>query len=419
MLNSRKIKSFNRHYNLFRPVLLIYVVLLAMVVVFFWNRYIFQQSNIYFLFSIILFYTLALTRLRIPKNLFFSGVTFFMLFFVLYMIVRLNDNSVPQQLLINDEKNGDGLAEISYQMINFGLFILSAILWFNKGRFSFTLWLIVLCYIFALIIRCSLDSGFGAHIRYSNNPGFILFPFITFLFLIDFRKNIIFRYIPHIVLYFCCYWLILLGSRGAYGSILAFYLCMVIWPIIAKNRFVFLTSFWVVLSVILISMWALTNIGSTDWEKPLTEASLKIGRYKLWQELLTPISERPFLGFGTGFSSASILAPEGFPLNRDNVPSTSTYVEILLRLGIFGLIIYILFFFKIWEVFWIGKEQMVVRVAGSFLIAIFFYIVTREFMIFNTPLQSGFACIILGSGLGESLRCKKNKREQEFKGIKK
>jgi len=402
----------------FQPVFSFCIFMLVMVVIGFWNRYIFISSNLRFLLLVILCYVFCFGPLRFPRKLIFSDVTFFMLIFILYMFARLGDGVILFDTNTSVERIEVGLKSITNQLLCYGLFIVSALLYYNKGRLSLALWLIFGGYILAFIFRASLLQGFGVPMFYSNSPGFMIFPFLAFLFLLEKKRGIVFRIVPHLIFFFCAWWLLLLGSRGTFGAVLVFYLSFIMWPRIIKNRIVYLSLFWCVLGMILISMWIYTHImmaGEGEWIGEMSQVIFRKGatlRYLLWKELVVLASERPAWGFGTGFASASIVIPDWITLNRDTLSSGTTYVELLLRLGIVGFTIHILIFYRIWKSFWRGKDQISVRVAGAFLAAISFYLVGREYMIFTAPLWSGFGWILLGIGMGGSFRTHKRLQQE-------
>ena len=90
-------------------------------------------------------------------------------------------------------------------------------------------------------------------------------------------------------------------------------------------------------------------------------------------------------------------------MEKQTFPVFIKWLGIALALG--GLIAFIVLMFSIWRMFWNGRKQWAVRVAGAYLLSILFFAATGGFLVFSTmQLRSGFAWIILGIGGGASLR---------------
>jgi O-antigen ligase len=138
-------------------------------------------------------------------------------------------------------------------------------------------------------------------------------------------------------------------------------------------------------------------------------------RVEIWIHLAYLISQQALFGYGTDHLT-SVLRPVAFivfTLPRDNIEAHSLYFELLYRLGAIGLLGFILIMFSIWRVFWSGREQWAVRVAGASLLCLLVYSSTGGFFVFNDlQLRSGFAWIILGIGAGASLRAMKDARRR-------
>ena len=67
--------------------------------------------------------------------------------------------------------------------------------------------------------------------------------------------------------------------------------------------------------------------------------------------------------------------------------------------------------FCIWQLFWIGRYQWAVRIAGAFLLAMLFFSTTGDNLVFSgQQLRNGFAWIVLGIGAGACLRAKADER---------
>jgi len=187
---------------------------------------------------------------------------------------------------------------------------------------------------------------------------------------------------------------------------------MKVWPKITKNRFIFYSTFWLVIIFILASIIGYTYFISINHiiADKVNDFSIFVmnrdifSRFPIWNILLSDIQERLIFGYGTESASSTFVAPVYSGIVRDNLASHSLFLELILRLGLVGLLIYLLIFFSIWHLYWAGRKDTIVRVVGSFLLSSMFFSSTGQFWIFNAPLHSAFAWIILGIGIGASLR---------------
>ena len=58
-------------------IVIIYVMILFVPIIGYWNRYIFAESNLPFLLAILIIATIAFGYHRVPKDMIFSATTFF------------------------------------------------------------------------------------------------------------------------------------------------------------------------------------------------------------------------------------------------------------------------------------------------------------------------------------------------------
>ncbi len=403
----------DNHIPINKSAFLFYFAVIIVGIVGALNRYIFVSSNLPFLFLVMIFIAFIFGSQRIPKGITFPIITFFMLIFIVYMYLRWNtDNNSLSQIPLSDWEDYSlfGRIDITDQLIYYGLFISAALIYYNKGKFPFTLWMIISGYILASIIRRSLVFS-ALKAGYNLSPGFVLFSLIPFVFLINFRNRSKMRFVPHIILAICILWQLLLGARTTSVSLLFFYTCLIAWPIITRNRFNYFATFWGTLIFAIIIPAVYLVLIPTGVLEPINEISKllfqkRIGtRFNIWSQLTFLILERPLFGFGTECASALFAAPAG--VARNNLASHSTYFELMLRLGVSGLILYVAILFGIWRVFWRGRKELAVKVAGSYLISTFIFMSTQQYLIFSSRLWSGFGWIILGIGVGACLRAKR------------
>ncbi len=408
----------------YRRIFLWFAALIVLSVIGFFNRYIFIEHNVPYLLVILIFLIFALRAERIPKKVFLSGTTLMVFIFIAYMWIRLYHPPVESHLDFDISRISDGKLDIFHQIIYYLLFIVSAVLFYNQNRFSLFLWVLISGYLLAFIGRCSLD-GFGAFILHNNSAGFVIYTFSPFLFFIDFKNNNFLKFLPHIVFLFCVYWLCLIGTRGAIVSSLLFYLLLMIWPKICRSRLRFYGAFWVIVLSVLALMGIYMALLSVGGGGTLNEISMQVfkkgidTRIYVWNVAVELIKQNPLLGFGTDVRSQSFLFPEFLRTTSRQIylTSASTYMEILLRLGIVGLVVFIFIYYSIWHQFYEGRLNRVVRVAGSFLLSSLFYMAALQYWIFNIQLRSGFGWIILGIGVGASFRASRCPLKKSYRKV--
>jgi hypothetical protein len=353
---------------------------------------------------------------KVPKSLLFSNITFFAIVFVFYMWFRMGDNEIPADIPILSDRQSDAFYDIMYQLLYYGLFLVSALLYYRKG-FSTTLWFIITAYLLAFIARNSTPYQWNLlKDGYNLSAGHSVYSLAPFLLLNDFRGQGRMRFVPHVVFIFCNLWVLALGARGPGISLLVFYTLFLIWPLIIRRRLVFSVVFLGSLVLIVAAIWIyLYSMTKGQGLASLNEISMKVfnkrigTRSGIWDELWVYISRRFWFGYGTESASRSFVAgPSWFGL-RDALNSHSSYFELMLRFGVTGLVLYLLILFSIWKTFWYGRKERAVCVAGSYLISSVFFMTTGQYLIFGTLFQNGFAWIVFGIGMGGYLKAKKRR----------
>jgi O-antigen ligase len=327
------------------------------------------------------------------------------------MWLRSGNLTTPRVVDVDFALQYSSFYDIGHQLLFYALFVLAAVYCYNKGGINLTLWLIILGYTIAFMARNTMQLD-ELKVGYNLSPGFVLFSLVPFLFLGRLQDNKKTGIFIHIFFWLCTIWTFLIGARTAMFSMLIFYGCMAAWPLISCNKKIYYTTFVGTLMFIFGIVTTYLLIIISGLAENLETLSVAIfdkslfTRFKLWYFLSQIIAERPILGFGTENASTSFIAPKIlFPL-RENLSAHSTYLEILIRLGFVGLILYLCVLFGIWKILWQGRGENAVRVAGSFLIASLFFMSTGEYLIFGMELRSAFGWIILGIGAGACLQNK-------------
>lgn len=382
-----------------------------------WNRYIFIESNLPLLLIIMIIAAFVFRANRLyRKGLLFFSISFCL--FVIYAWARL-DNVWAFQLNLSDMLEvKTGFSFVLDLIIFYLLFVIAALLYYKKMKFSVFLWFLICGYIIAFILR-NYDIP-ALQVGYNLSPGFVLVTLLPFIYLKNSENKNENPFVANAMFILCAIWLALIGARTAFVALLLFYAGMRAWPIITRNRFTYYSTFWGML--LIIAILTILYLRFTHLDNAVIEGtgfhifSKRLGtRTEIWVHLLHLISQNPMFGYGTDHATAlqSPLSFLEFTYNRNNLASHSTYFEILYRLGIFGLLSFVLIMFSMWRLFWEGRKQWTVRVAGAFLLSILFFTSTAEFLVFSTvQLRSGFAWIIMGIGAGASFRAMINGRRR-------
>ncbi len=76
-----------------------------------------------------------------------------------------------------------------------------------------------------------------------------------------------------------------------------------------------------------------------------------------------------------------------------------------------GLFLFLMILLSVWRALWAGRAEWSVRIAGAYLVCPPVFSGTGGFLVFcGMELKSGFAWIILGTGVGASLRAAHTQR---------
>jgi O-antigen ligase len=162
--------------------------------------------------------------------------------------------------------------------------------------------------------------------------------------------------------------LIVTNSRTALGAIFVGMIVYLFWRLIISRKILFWLpfflifgfSFWVVfmLGYSKSSLLVEFNLLFREW----TGKNLLSGRDRLWPELLKIIGESPWIGHGGGVSPSTLRVA--------NVSSHNFFLQILLQVGIVGLLPVLISWILIWKNCWKFRHSHDVRVAASIFLII-------------------------------------------------
>ena len=364
------------------------------------NEYIFDEYNVY-LFCIIFFFYFIYNMGAVKKSLFKRSTIYIFLLFIVYAICM----AVPTP-------------EFSYNLelvsifCYFLFFVLGSVLFYNNEYISDLAWFLTFSYLFTYIGRISMDLE-GARQGTNLSSGIVVMSFAPFV-LMNFKKytrNYI-RY-TYILLIFLTLWSAVIGARAVTLGFLFFGVTFYFWPLITRNRIVYITYF--LSCLFFMSLGVLYYIFFiTDPNFALLRnsgigiLSKRVGtRLDIWIHLVQVIVQGDWLwGNGSNLKTQDLtpLAYLDFSMNRANLSSHSTIFEVIYRVGVFGLLIFFMLIFSIWSFLWKSKGTNLSRIICSSIIMLIPICFSSTFLVFSAfHLRCAFVWILLGFGYGYTL----------------
>ena len=168
------------------------------------------------------------------------------------------------------------------------------------------------------------------------------------------------------------------------------------WHFITQNRLTYWTTFFLILTVISGSIFVLTNTSSSIFiffdviSQSLLGRNLDTGRDAIWTNLIPLLVERPFFGWGPSVNIAEI--------SNSSQSAHNLYIQIMLQVGLLGLVCLILILAGIWKGLYSRKHSHLARCTGSYLLGImilqaFEVTLTQNLIAFGVPfwVLAGFA----------------------------
>ncbi|MDC1036207.1 O-antigen ligase family protein [Alphaproteobacteria bacterium] len=143
--------------------------------------------------------------------------------------------------------------------------------------------------------------------------------------------------------------LAIVGARTHVFAIIGFLLVIFVWPRLSNNKFFFyVLPFSVLFFFLALTYFYIQNV-SYMGQYNLHSDNFNIfnknitSRYEIWRQLYDIILSKPLLGHGIAFPT-HLISTEGlvdFRSNRSDLSSHSTYLEILFRTGVLGMVVII------------------------------------------------------------------------------
>ena len=327
-------------------------------------------------FTFLLLTLIKLKRIIITKS--FLKKVFLFLILILYFSINRNNGVIYD---FDREINSKTNLNIVYSLIVFfftfligylyGLQVENPIKIFSK-IFSIHL-IIFLIYVLWLFFSEYSNSQINLTVGMRL---LIFLPFFIFAFDLNNKKVLIFLYIVSIT------YLTLISNRGSIISITMFFVSYSLYPYLLKNRILFKSYFFLNCFFIFIIFNLYLVISDSEF---FNKISLELfnkrinTRAFIWLDLIEIIKQKIWFGYGSDQLSKNIFYYGDF--NRDNLSSHSTFLEIALKFGLFGLFIYLLLLYSIYSLFYSNNINFLGRIGSSFLIGMLYTKLTTTYPI--------------------------------------
>jgi O-antigen ligase len=200
----------------------------------------------------------------------------------------------------------------------------------------------------------------------------------------------------------CLFLIISTHTRSVWIATISSLLTFYIWGFLKTNKGVFRSYLAVLFLFIGLFTYLYPQLFGSLFFKDLnhqvymlTGENLFSGRHRLWVDLIEAVKEQPFTGYGPSASLGEVIGRE---LSAHNF-----YIQIVFQVGVLGLLLFLLIFWKIWGLLWHGRLDLQVRITGAFFVGILVY-QTFEVSLTQNNLSIGLIqWVILAVGVSKSI----------------
>lgn len=335
---------------------------------------------IFSVFIIFMFLLLFLYK-QIPKNQIFFLLV--LLFFQLLYIFNIQSSF-----------NIDTLFIIIHHLIFFMLlYITTNIKWEKENIIIFNI-LVLIIYLFLIhyifirqeIINTNTIGGYA-----------YLLSFFPLLYVIGYSRKLKLRIILFIliasgsIIFFS-------GTRSIFFAAFFSLLTFILWKLISSRKILFYMYFFVIIFMVFVTTFLYPKIKMLDnFEKynylsiKYTGKTLLSGRHTLWESLINIIEKQPLLGYGSG------VLPNDFI--KTDLTSHNLYLQILLQVGLIGVLLLFLILFLIWKIFFLQANNSKVMLVGCYFVGIITYQIFEVTLTQNNFGLGIIQWLIIGIGL--------------------
>lgn len=193
--------------------------------------------------------------------------------------------------------------------------------------------------------------------------------------------------------------LLLMLTTSARSILIALAVIVFAWIILKSFRKHFYKLFYIVMFGNLLFVGLYVGIKDTFIGKALNDLSVSIfnknlfsGRNDIWASVIQVILEKPWFGHGAGIRAFEIAATEKTAHNM--------YLQVLLELGLFGFILFILLLGSIWYVLNKRLQFFVTKWSACFMLGILVYNTFELTLMQNNYSIAAFQWLIMTIGIG-------------------
>jgi O-antigen ligase len=372
-----------------------------LLIITFFNGYIFHDDNIIIFIPILFVYAFARPFLKIRTSLVINVNTFLFLVLLIYFIFRFDG------AYVKDLRPGVDILNLVFYILTF---VLGGIISYNVKKIPTALWLGVLIYILMVFVR-SLYSLEELQKGYNISTAIGIMMIIPYALASPERyRKLIFKIsFFSLIIFFA-----LIGARGAILSVLGMYFFIQYYSFFSSTRMFYAFTFVILFASIAAVIYLYLMYAYYDHVALFSSDSMfnilqkRVGtRLDVWTHSLYFIANEPLVGYGTNMST-SLQAPSpdlDFLMPRSNIAAHSTYFEVLFRSGGIGLFIYLLLLYNLWMSFYKYQHIYEIRIASGMLVSIIISSMTSTIMIFNTlEFWACFAWYYLGFSYGKIIK---------------
>ncbi len=385
------------------------------------NRHIFVESYLSYFSLCIFVFLIFKNHYKLKSIMFINRIVISIFVFLIYTLFRIDIDFFVTEMNNNSYGFFDDIINLSVYLV---LFIFGTILSFNRKNPSEIIWLAITLYFIMYILRSlySLEEmQLGAHLG-AGDVIISLSPFVL-LGLKNYKYKE--RY-ANIILFIGIFFMALIGARTALLALVVFIFLMNLWPYIIKNKLRYNLILFFAMVTILLLYFVYIVLMTHDGEALIPGSSIGIfqkstdTRFVIWVHLLATIQDNILWGVGSLNSTvqASPLAYLDFTMNRKNLSAHSLYFELIYRLGIVGLFLFLGIILALWSCFWKGRNVWEIKIAASVLIAILFLASSQVVIIFSfMELRWGFVWLFFGIAFGSSLAITSIESKKTFNNL--
>ncbi|MBT7952334.1 MAG: O-antigen ligase family protein [Gammaproteobacteria bacterium] len=321
--------------------------------------------------------------------------------FIIYLLFRM------------DAGITDGNDIVLEQVLYLLMFSVAAVYSFNY-KLNLVISIIPLMYLVIFVVKVSFrleEVKIGANL-WSGYVVFLLIPLLIMHLDRNIRKHRVLVFATIVI--FACF-LTIVTARVATISLIMFYIFLLLLPNL--NRNLRSITFLVTVISLLYFVKVYTDIQNIGFVKELDQLSLTYlnktlfsGRQFIWMDILRLIEQKPIWGYCSNCASELFQATE----MRRNLSSHNTFLEIVLRGGVVGLVIFVSIFFSAWKTLFKYRKDHLVSVSAAFLLASFIFMSSAELWFSNIVMCNTIAWMIFGLGYGRAYSLSLLKHNNNF-----